>query len=423
MYLPIEPSHDYTPSPAGNAASVNQRPSRVPAPGVALVATVGSGSLDRYAQKLADRLEVERIETDIYRRTAELFNVPLLARRSLAGFGGDLRFLRTLRRAQAELLHLPNHHLGRYGYFLARPFVITVHDLIRYFDLKGHRLLIHRPNARDRLCLNLDYAGIRRATAVIAVSQATKRDLVADLGVPDERVSVIYEGVDHELFRPVAARPLADRYLLFVGSEQLRKGFTTLLRAFALLKREPRFRPLKLVKIGKAGGPEAPFRAATLAAVRDLGLEGEVVFREQVADEDLPAFYSAAECFVLPSDLEGFGLPPLEAMACGCPVIVAHAGALPEIGGDAVVTVEPRNPSALVAEIASILDDEAVRNELVRRGLDRAAEFSWERTARETAALYAAVRARLAQRTRAGRPEAPAGVGASASRLAPEDRE
>ena len=377
--------------------------SRVRAPGVALVATVGSGSLDRYAQKLAEHLDVERIETDIYRRTADLFNAPLLAPRSLAGLAADLGFARMLRRVRADLLHLPNHHLGRYGYFLSDAYVVTVHDLIRYFDLKGLALFIHRPNLRDRLCFSLDYAGIRKATAVISVSEATKRDLVEHLEIPEERVFVVYEGVDHDLFRPVTTRLLADPYLLFVGSEHPRKNMITLLRAFATVKQDRRFRDLKLVKIGRAGRREAPFRETTLGAVRELGLEGDVVFTEEVSDEALRAYYSGAECFVLPSLLEGFGLPPLEAMACGCPVIVANAGALPEIGGDAAVIVEPLDDRALAAAITRILADEGARKEVVRLGLRRAANFSWERTARETAAVYAAVRATLGERQPADR--------------------
>ncbi len=111
----------------------------------------------------------------------------------------------------------------------------------------------------------------------------------------------------------------------------------------------------------------------------------------RVADEDLPAYYAGAACLVLPSHYEGFGFPPLEAMACGCPAIVSSAGALPEIAGDATLVVDPRDPPALAGAIELVLTDDAVRRELVDRGLRRARSFTWERTARETRAVYQAV--------------------------------
>src|SRR5215211_5970824 len=283
---------------------------------VRLVTTVGGGSMDAYARCLTERLAghdgVRTLETDVYPRVAELFNVPLLSLPAARAAREDLRFLRRLRQVR-EPLHLPNHHLGRYGRFLAVPYVVTVHDLIRYFDLKGRGPLIHRPNLRDRLYLGLDYAGIRRATALIAVSQTTKRDLVRHLGIPPARVAVVYEGLDHGLFRPVDRRLVDAPYILFVGSEHPRKDLPTLLCAFRLLKDQPRFGDLRLVKVGAAGG-----------------LQDDVVFTERVPDADLPAYYGGAACLVLPSRYEGFGFPPLEAMACGCPAIVANAGALPE---------------------------------------------------------------------------------------------
>src|SRR5216683_2970122 len=120
-----------------------------------LVATTGGGSLDRYSQELARRLDVPKLYTDVYQTVAERFNVPLFSRAAVSALAGDLRFLRALRAVEGPV-HLPNHHLGRYGRFLSVPYVITVHDLIRYFDLHRQRPLIHRPNRRDRVYLRLD---------------------------------------------------------------------------------------------------------------------------------------------------------------------------------------------------------------------------------------------------------------------------
>ncbi len=358
---------------------------------VLLVKTEGNGSLDRYSQKLAEHLDVETVQSDIYQRSAEVFNVPLLGAVSLRAIAADVQFVRELRRRN-RLVHLPNHHLGRYGRFLSAPFVVTVHDLIRYFDAKGLGPFIHPPNLRDRACLRLDYSGISRAAAVIAVSNKTKRDLMEHLGLPQERIFVIYEGVDRNQFRPTEPAPVGHPYVLFVGSEHPRKNLRTLLHAFAALKRSPRFAKLKLVKVGAAGGPEAPFREDTLSSIRELGLEREVVLKERVPEDELPAYYSGARCLVLASFYEGFGLPPLEAMACGCPVIVSSAGALPEIAGDAALVIDPHNATSLTAALRRVLEDESLRASLRERGFDRSQHFSWEEAARQTAAVYDFVR-------------------------------
>ena len=359
--------------------------------GVVFVRTLGTGSMDRYSQKLAEHLPVEKLDTDIYQRSAEFKKVTTLSVSSLRGFANDAGFIRQLRKLAAPLFHLPNHHLARYGNLLGADYVVTVHDLIRHFDAEGTRVFIHAPNRRDRLCLRLDYLGIRKAAAIVSVSDTTRRDLVRFFGIPEQRIFVVHEGVDHALFRPREPQRIGHPYILFVGSEHPRKNLATLLRAFAALKREPRFRDLKLLKVGAPGGREARFREQTLTVVRSLGLEREVVFTERVPDEDLVAFYSGAECLVLPSLYEGFGFPPLEAMATGCPAIVSTAGALPEVTGDAAVKVDPHDDAALARAIAAVLDDEALRRELRARGLEQARRFSWERAARETLRVYTAL--------------------------------
>ncbi|MDQ3875455.1 MAG: glycosyltransferase family 4 protein [Actinomycetota bacterium] len=377
--------------------------------GVVFVRTLGSGSMDRYSQKLAEHLPVEMLDTDIYERSAEFKNIGLMSRASLRGFAIDGRFVRRVRKLGERPVHLPNHHLARYGNFMGAPYVVTVHDLIRHFDAEGARVFIHSPNRRDRLCLRLDYLGMRMAAAIISVSETTRRDLVRLFSIPEERISVVHEGVDHDVFRPRDPRRLDFPYVLFVGSEHPRKNLATLLRAFAALKRDWRFHDLKLVKVGAAGGREAPFREETLAVVRGLGLEREVVFTERIGDDELVAYYSGACCLVLSSLYEGFGFPPLEAMACGCPAIVSTAGALPEVTGGAGLTVDPEDVVALARAMAAVLDDDGLRRELRGRGLARAREFSWQRAAGETVRVYE-VLAGLRERRRDW-PRAPARTG------------
>jgi glycosyltransferase involved in cell wall biosynthesis len=176
--------------------------------------------------------------------------------------------------------------------------------------------------------------------------------------------------------------------VLFVGSEHPRKNLAGLLRAFALLKRGGGNPGLRLVKVGEPGSAEARYRRATAALVGELGLGADVVFTGWVPDEDLRALYSGAVCTVLPSLAEGFGLPPLEAMACGCPVVVSNAGALPEIAGGAAVVVDPGDVEELARALHALAGDAAARAELSALGLARAARFSWGRTAAETAHAY-----------------------------------
>jgi glycosyltransferase involved in cell wall biosynthesis len=299
----------------------------------------------------------------------------------------DLRVVRALRRSRS-VLHLTNHHLARYGPLAGRPYILTVHDIIRWRDLTGTDCLISRPNRRDAAGLRRDYAAFGSATRIIAVSDFTRRDLIHDLHIPPERIRVIYEGVDTLHFRPTGRRPVPEPYLLFVGSEHPRKDLVQLLRALAELKRTERFEDLKLVKVGSPGAPESDFRRQTMAAVNDLGLQADVVFTGHVEDEDLPAYYSHAECFVLPSRYEGFGFPPLEAMACGCPVIVSTAGSLPEITGGAAMTVDPDDARQLSTALLDVLTQPGRRAAMSRKGMVRARELNWDTAATQTLALY-----------------------------------
>jgi glycosyltransferase involved in cell wall biosynthesis len=358
-----------------------------------LVTTAGEGSMDRCGRELARRLPVPSLEVDLDGTSAGWFGVPWTSRATVLGLAGDRRLLAQLR-ARPEVPHFAHHHFARYGPRLGRPYVVTAHDLIRLGDLTGDRVLISRPTRHDAHYIRRDVAGIRAAPAVIAVSETTRRELVGTLGLDPTRVTVVHHGLDHDLFRPLERRLVDGPYVLFVGSEHPRKNFVGLLRAFALLHRD---RPeLTLVKVGAPGSSEAPFGAAATRAIAELGLDDAVRMAGEVPDEDLPAYYTHAECLVLPSYAEGFGLPPLEAMACGCPVVVSTAGALPEIVGDAGPAVPPGDDAGLAAAIAAVLDDVGLRHRMRDAGLRRAAGFSWERAAAETLRVYETVDARPA---------------------------
>ena len=167
-----------------------------------------------------------------------------------------------------------------------------------------------------------------------------------------------------------------------------------MLKAFNNLKGERKFKDFKLVKVGKAGGAEADFRKRTLKVINELNIPRDVVFTGYVAEEDLPAYYSGAECFILPSLYEGFGFPPLEAMACGCPVIVSNVASLPEVTGEAAIKVNPYHPYSLARALEMVLTDERLKRELVAKGFERAKQFSWEKAAKETLNIYREVEER-----------------------------
>jgi glycosyltransferase involved in cell wall biosynthesis len=352
-----------------------------------LVVTIGNGSMDTYAYKLAEKLDVPVVCTDIYQKFRQSRNISWLSPRAIKATWHDWRFVRMLNKL-GDSVHLPNHHLGRYGNSLRVPYIITVHDLIRYFDMDGEETFIRSPNRRDRYYLNLDFEGISKALRIIAVSQSTKEDLIQCLSIPDERISVVYEGIDHSLFRPVSHRIYNYPYILFVGTEHPRKNFTALLKAFSQLKSEPGFKELKLVKVGSAGGQESDFRNQTMGVVESLNLSSEVIFTDFVPEADLPAYYSGAEVFVLPSLYEGFGFPVLEAMACACPVITSNTSSLPEVVGKAGIMVDPYATDSLAQAMRQVLTDSELREDMVRKGLEQAKQFSWEKAAEQTLEVY-----------------------------------
>jgi len=230
---------------------------------------------------------------------------------------------------------------------------------------------------------------VRRATALIASSQATADEFTAHYGVPRQRVTVVPLGIDTDFFRPIPRSQTSTRHrfglapdesvLLYVGFSTPRKGLETLAHALPLLRGRP--------KVLIAGKWEAGYRRKVMDALgphRDQVLE-----LGYVPDADLPHLYAAADLFLFPSLLEGFGLPPVEAMACGLPVVGSAVGSLPEVVGDAGLLVPPRDPVALAGAIQSLLDDDSLRHDLADRGRARAvAQFDRAQMVSRTLGVY-----------------------------------
>ncbi len=270
--------------------------------------------------------------------------------------------------------------------------VFTVHDLIFCFFPE-----YHLPLNRWYLSLLLPRF-LRRADAIIAVSENTRRDVIRVMGIPPEKTRVIYEGVS-PAFRPL--RDVAElarvrekyhlpaRFILFLGTLEPRKNLLTLIEAYRALANDPDAPALVLA--GRKGWLYQP----VFQRVRELGLEARVHFTEWVDGADMPALINAAEIFVYPSLYEGFGLPPLEAMACGVPVICSNAASLPEVVGDGGILFDPRDVAALTLALRRALADETVRADLRERGLRQAQKFSWERAARATLQVYESVNTKV----------------------------
>jgi glycosyltransferase involved in cell wall biosynthesis len=264
--------------------------------------------------------------------------------------------------------------------------VVTVHDLsfIRVPDSAHPRLRSFLLQAVSR--------SVQRADWVLADSQCTKRDLIELMGSSVERVEVIYPGVERR-FRPIKEAAvlaavqeryqLPSRFVLALSTLQPRKNFERLIRAYALMSEGLR-RDVKLVIAGGRGW----CYDSIFETVKALQLENAVHFPGYIADRDLPALYSLAELFALPSLYEGFGLEPLEAMACGTPVVTSNVSSLPEVVGDAGFCVDPLNVERLAEAMELVFGDEDLRQEMIRRGMERAQGFSWRAAARRLLHLY-----------------------------------
>ncbi len=286
---------------------------------------------------------------------------------------------RAARDAGAALLHAPHYTLplGWKG-----PSVVTIFDLIHL------RFASHYPPGAALYARAMAGAAARRADRVIVSSNCTRDDLVELLGTPARKIRVIPLGVARSIARrdpdAVAAfrreRSLPADYLLYVGARKRHKNLELLVRALATLR--PQTRP-PLVLSGAPGlGP----RLERLA--RATGVEKSLHFAATADDAELSLLYSGAALYLQPSLYEGFGLPPLEAMACGVPVVSSTGGSLPEAVGDAAVLLDPGSPSTWAGTILALLGDGARRATLAQRGLERAGRFTWEGTAQSTLAVY-----------------------------------
>ena len=326
-----------------------------------LIVTNEKSGVDKYSQEIAKRLNVKIVESKRYLSLIEAYRLSRLIR------------------GEGDVIHLPNQNFARYALFGKNPFIVTVHDLIRF------SLDFAQETITEKILLKLDIRGIKRASYIIAVSKHTQNDLIQYLKIPDGRISVIYNGIDHSIFKPYTVKMLDKPYILYVGSERSRKNLSRLFEAFAKLKGE--FPELKLVKVGISGRSKE-YRRETMRMLNSLGLTGDVIFVEYITELDLAYYYSSAALLAFPSLYEGFGLPPLEAMACGCPVVTSNTSSLPEVVGEAGIMVDPDDIDGLAQAMRQVLTDSKLRDDMISKGLEQSKKFSWGKTAEETLKVY-----------------------------------
>lgn len=283
-----------------------------------------------------------------------------------------------------DLLHSP---VSASPYFTSKKSVVTVLDLT---------FLLYPETMTKRSRFYWDFfmrLSIKKAWRIITMSESTKGDLINYFGVPDKKIRVIHISLIEDLSRSKLAKShiervkkkygLPERYILYLGTLEPRKNIKRLVQAFYKVKKKGDIE-YKLIIAGKKGW----LFSDIFQVVNDLDLRDDVIFTGFIPDKDLPGIYSGAALFVFPSLYEGFGLPPLEAMACGTPVITSNVSSLPEVVGNAAILIDPYNIEELADAIYRVLSDANLRSEMINKGLSQVKKFSWERCARETLRVY-----------------------------------
>ena len=279
-----------------------------------------------------------------------------------------------------DVFFSPAHYGPR---FSKAPYVVTIHDLS----------YLHFPELfkkEDLLQLtNWSKYSIRNSSAIIAPSKSTKEDIVKNYQIPPPKITVTYEGYNKEAFKPQSTAKvssakkkykIAGDYVIFVGTLQPRKNIERLIKAFEILNTKYQILNTNLVIAGKKGW----LYDSILQKPKDLGIEDKVIFTDFVPDADLPALISGAKLYVNPSLWEGFGIPVIEAQACGVPVVVSNTSSLPEIVGKSALTFNPKDVKDISSAILVMLTDDKLREIFIKKGLENIKRFSWESCAKQT---------------------------------------
>jgi glycosyltransferase involved in cell wall biosynthesis len=318
--------------------------------------------------------------------------VALDGRRST--LGEVLAFRQAVRRSDCDLVHVP--HLMSMPQYLPCPYVVTVHDLLDYM-YRAH----NGSSLRRMLHFQATRRVLHRAVRIFAVSNFTKNDVQRLFGIPAEKIHVVYNAIDDRFRQGHASAEdrefIAERYqvnypfLLYAGRISPHKNVVRLIEAFSALRaelqKEGRFQDLKLIIIGDDLSGHPDLRRTVIRS----GVQNDVRFLGFVPVDVLRIFYDAAKLFVFPSLYEGFGLPPLEAMAHGTPVVTSNTSSLPEVVGNAAVLVNPENVFEMMRALHRVLLDQPLRQQLKQRGYEQAARYSWDVSVRRIIQVYSEI--------------------------------
>lgn len=350
--------------------------------GIDIQSTVGlKTGIGYYTSRLVERFKSsEGIDFAYYKD--DRFQELNTARRM---YWENMALPRLLGRGNVDVLHIPGFAGPRMTKNIKK--VVTVHDLIGII-YPGNLAPVSRFYWRTWLP-----ACVKSADLIISVSENTKRDMIRLLNIPERKIRVIYSAA-HESFRPIQNSQslrehikkygIDSKYILTVSTIEPRKNMVNLIKAFAVYLNSSAGQDISLVIVGKKGWGYNECVKAALEA----GLEDNVIFCDYIDEKDLPIIYNLAELFIFPSFYEGFGLPVLEAMSCGTPTICSNTSSLPELTGDAAILIDPLDNAAMTDAINHVLSDEAFRDKLSGKGLERSARFSWDQTAQETVKVY-----------------------------------
>lgn len=278
-----------------------------------------------------------------------------------------------------DITHLANQNLSMLIPKVNNP-VITCHDLLPITIPKNHSkyyVWVYKMAVKK----------MRLAKSIFTNSSHTKEVVVKILKIPESKITVTHYGINHSIFKPKNKEKmrkkldlnLDKKILIHVSTEEYRKNVCGLLRAFSKLQKEDN--NLKLIRIGEKGEESEKL-------IKKLGLEDSVFYPGVLPPEKVAEYYSAADLFVFPSFAEGFGRPPVEAMACGLPTVVANTTSLPEVVGDASILFNPYNIDEMKRKVRMILDDKSLQKKLKKKGLKWSKRFTWERCAKETLTVY-----------------------------------
>ncbi|MDP2642793.1 MAG: glycosyltransferase family 1 protein [Candidatus Peregrinibacteria bacterium] len=299
-------------------------------------------------------------------------------------FAEQVKFLIKLNKEKLDFMHFPHFNVP---YFYSRPYTVTIHDLtISLFPGKGNKIWkFFQRMVYDVIIKNATVT----AKTVVTISKNTKKDLIERLNVPEEKIEVIYNGVsdnftlidDPKTFQKTLNKyKIKKEFLLYTGVWRYHKNLPRLIEAFAILRQKKNL-DMSLVITGK---PDLDY-PETKDKVKELGLENDVIFTGLVDEEELIHLYNAANIYVFPSLYEGFGLPPLESMKCGTPVVASNTSSIPEICGEEnAIFFDPYNVEDIAEKIEKVYKDVDLQAKLIENGIAHASLFSWQITGEKT---------------------------------------